>query len=263
MATRKGQVKKTALDAYSRPKRGGIIAIKLRPDDELVDVVITKPGDELLLATVNGMAIRFNEADARPMGRNASGVRGIALAPDDELVGMVVADPDAALLTACENGYGKRTTFGSSTRLDADVEPSSEVDEASAAEPTEERSGSSRYRTQRRGGKGLRDIKTTRRNGKVVGIVRVDEEDELLMMTAGGMIQRIAVKEVSVVGRNTQGVRIMKLKDGDALTAIVRVPREESAETLEASNEVPADGGQPQEDRQPEEDGADASSESQ
>ena len=263
MATRKGQVKKTALDAYSRPKRGGIIAIKLRPDDELVDVVITKPGDELLLATVNGMAIRFNEADARPMGRNASGVRGIALAPDDELVGMVVADPDAALLTACENGYGKRTTFGNSTRPDADVEPSSEVDEAGAAEPTEERSGSSRYRTQRRGGKGLRDIKTTRRNGKVVGIVRVDEEDELLMMTSGGMIQRIAVKEVSVVGRNTQGVRIMKLKDGDALTAIVRVPREESAETLEASNEVPADGGQPQEDRQPEEDGADASSESQ
>ncbi|MBN79926.1 MAG: DNA gyrase subunit A [Planctomycetaceae bacterium] len=263
MATRKGQVKKTALDAYSRPKRGGIIAIKLRPDDELVDVVITKPGDELLLATVNGMAIRFNEADARPMGRNASGVRGIALAPDDELVGMVVADPDAALLTACENGYGKRTTFGNSTRIDADVEPSSEVDEASAAEPTEERSGSSRYRTQRRGGKGLRDIKTTRRNGKVVGIVRVDEEDELLMMTAGGMIQRIAVKEVSVVGRNTQGVRIMKLKDGDALTAIVRVPREESAETLDTSNAVPADSDQPAEGTQPEGDGADAGSESQ
>jgi DNA gyrase subunit A len=190
-------------------------------------------------------------------------VRGIALAPDDELVGMVVADPDAALLTACENGYGKRTTFGSSTRLDADVEPSSEVDEASAAESTEERSGSSRYRTQRRGGKGLRDIKTTRRNGKVVGIVRVDEEDELLMMTSGGMIQRIAVKEVSVVGRNTQGVRIMKLKDGDALTAIVRVPREESAETLDASGVAPADGGQPQKDTQPEEDGADAGSESQ
>ena len=113
-----------------------------------------------------------------------------------------------------------------------------EVDEASPADASEERSGTSRYRTQRRGGKGLRDIKTTRRNGKVVGIVRVDEEDELLMMTAGGMIQRIAVKEVSVVGRNTQGVRIMKLKDGDALTAIVRVPREESAETLAASAAV-------------------------
>ncbi|MGE3780221.1 MAG: DNA gyrase subunit A, partial [Pirellulaceae bacterium] len=112
MATRKGLVKKTELEAYSRPRTGGIIAIKLREDDELVDVVVTKPGDEVVLATANGMAIRFSEADVRPMGRNASGVKGISLSAGDELVGMVVADPDATLLTACENGYGKRTPFG-------------------------------------------------------------------------------------------------------------------------------------------------------
>ena len=115
MATRKGLIKKTPLEQYSRPKKGGIIAIKLREDDELVDVVVTKAGDEVVLSTAHGMAIRFKESDARPMGRNTSGVKGIRLQGDDELVGMVVADPDAMLLTACENGYGKRTNFGSST----------------------------------------------------------------------------------------------------------------------------------------------------
>src|SRR4029078_3260137 len=112
MATRKGLVKKTELKAYSRPLKSGIIAIKLKEDDELVDVAITKTGDEIVLATAAGMAIRFNEADARPMGRNTSGVKGITLSKDDTLVGMVVADPDATLLTACLNGYGKRTPFG-------------------------------------------------------------------------------------------------------------------------------------------------------
>ena len=112
MATRKGLVKKTELKAYSRPLKSGIIAIKLREDDELVDVAITKPNDEVVLATAAGMAIRFNEADARPMGRNTSGVKGITLTKDDQLVGMVVADPEATLLTACLNGYGKRTPFG-------------------------------------------------------------------------------------------------------------------------------------------------------
>ena len=112
MATRRGLVKKTPLMQYSRPLKGGIIAIKLKEDDELVDVAVTQKGDEVVLSTKHGMAIRFNEADARPMGRNTSGVKGINLSSDDELVGMVVADPDATLLTACENGYGKRTPFG-------------------------------------------------------------------------------------------------------------------------------------------------------
>jgi DNA gyrase subunit A len=239
MATRKGLVKKTPLDDYSRPKRGGIIAIKLREDDELVDVVVTKPGDEVVLATANGMAIRFNEADARSMGRNTSGVKGIRLVGDDSLVGMVVADSDATLLTACENGYGKRTNFGPSTAGEVGEGPapddeatleSADTEETPGEEDGEEdaSSSSTRYRTQRRGGKGLRDIKTTGRNGRVIGISRVDERDELLMMSARGKIQRIAAREISVIGRNTKGVRIMSLDAGDTLAAVVRVPQEDA-----------------------------------
>lgn len=232
MATRRGLVKKTPLDAYSRPKRGGIIAIKLREDDELVDVVVTKPGDEVVLATANGLAIRFPESDVRPMGRNTSGVRGIRLVGDDELVGMVVADPEATLLTACENGYGKRTPFGPGL---SDQEPAGEESD------DDDLSSSARYRTQHRGGKGLRDIKTTPRNGRVIGIVRVHDDDEVLMMTERGKIQRVAVREISVIGRNTQGVRIMSLDEGDKLAAVKRVPHEdEEKEEHEMSKESSA-----------------------
>jgi DNA gyrase subunit A len=229
MATRKGLVKKTELKAYSRPLKSGIIAIKLREDDELVDVAITKPDDEIVLATAGGMAIRFNEADARPMGRNTSGVKGVTLTKDDHLVGMVVADPDATLLTACENGYGKRTPFGPNAAPE-------DVDEGEAASATGESedeassSSSFRYRTQNRGGKGLRDIKTTERNGPVIGIVRVSDDDELMMMTARGKIQRVKVSDFNPIGRNTQGVRIMSLEEGDTLAAIVCVPKEEREE---------------------------------
>lgn len=233
MATKSGLVKKTPLEAYSRPKKGGIIAIKLREGDELVDVVVTKPGDEVVLSTATGMAIRFRESDARSMGRNTSGVKGINLGADDELVGMVVADPDATLLTACLNGYGKRTFFGAN----ANEEPAE--DEASS---------SAKYRTQNRGGKGLRDIKATDRNGPVVGIIRVDDDDEVLMMTAGGKIQRIRASDISIIGRNTQGVRIMKLSDGDTLAAVVRVPNEEGDEEVIGEDrplDAPSDGSTP------------------
>ena len=216
MATRNGLVKKTALEAYSRPKANGIIAIKLRENDELVDVAVAKPGDEVVLATAGGMAIRFRESDSRPMGRDASGVKGIQLQGDDGLVGMVVADPKATLLTACENGFGKRTPFGPGAAELKDDEPADE-----------EGSGSARYRTQRRGGIGVRDIKTTARNGRVIGVVRVDDDDELIMMSARGKIQRIAAREIGIIGRNTQGVRIMSLDEGDSLAAVVRVPKEE------------------------------------
>lgn len=238
-ATRKGLVKKTPLEEYSRPKRGGIIAIKLREDDELVDVVVTKPGDEVVLATANGMAIRFPESDARPMGRNTSGVKGITLRRGDALVGMVVADPDATLLTACEHGYGKRTPFGVGS-----------VSEDGADEDTN--GSATRYRTQRRGGKGLHDIKTTKRNGRVIGITRVTDEDEVLMMTARGKIQRVAASEISVIGRNTQGVRIMTLDEDDTLAAIVRVPREEvTDEDVAAAGITPAPPAAPRVDRLP------------
>jgi DNA gyrase subunit A len=244
MATRKGLVKKTALEDYSRPKKGGIIAIKLREGDEVVDVVVTKPGDEVVLSTSTGMAIRFSEADARPMGRNTSGVKGISLVGDGEVVGMVVADPTATLLSVCEKGYGKRTNFGPNAET---VEGPPPADEDGGEEPTppaaeqagdagaeaegdEEGPSGQRYRTQRRGGKGLRDIKTTERNGRVIGIVRVDDRDEVLMMTARGKLQRIAAADISVIGRNTQGVRIMSLDEGDTLVAVVRVPPEEAGE---------------------------------
>jgi DNA gyrase subunit A len=161
---------------------------------------------------------------------------------------MVVADPDATLLTVCEKGYGKRTNFGPN---DADAAGSPEpgageaepavgeddagpetLDAGPAAEEAADEEGAEgpsgqRYRTQRRGGKGLRDIKTTERNGPVIGVVRVDDRDEVLMMTARGKLQRIAAADISVIGRNTQGVRIMSLDEGDSLVAVVRVPPDE------------------------------------
>lgn len=230
MATRSGLVKKTPLEQYSRPKRGGIIAIKLREGDELVDAAVVGPGDEVILVTAAGMAIRFRESDSRPMGRNTSGVKGISLVGDDRVVGMVVADPSGTLLTICENGYGKRTKFG----------PNASTGEEEGGEE-EAISSSSRYRTQKRGGKGLRDIRTSERNGQVIGIARVNDEDEVFMMTAKGKIQRVSAGDISVIGRNTQGVRIMNVDEGDSLVAVVRVPPEEEAEAGEA-----ADGASPE-----------------
>ncbi|MEP0349013.1 DNA gyrase subunit A, partial [Rhodopirellula bahusiensis] len=230
MTTKSGLVKKTPLEQYSRPKRGGIIAIKLRDGDELVDAAVVGPGDEVILVTSDGMAIRFRESDSRPMGRNTSGVKGISLVGDDAVVGMVVTDPEATLLTVCKNGYGKRTPFGPNladvSEDDSDASGESGDEEGSAA------SGSARYRTQKRGGKGLRDIKTSERNGKVIGIARVNDDDELFLMTAKGKLQRISAGDINVIGRNTQGVRIMNVDDGDELIAVVRVPAEENAEEV-------------------------------
>jgi DNA gyrase subunit A len=279
MATRRGLVKKTDLAAYSRPLRHGLIAVKLREEDELVDVVVTKPGDEVVLATANGMAIRFRESDVRSMGRNTSGVKGIRLVGADTVVGMVVADPEACLLTACANGYGKRTPFGPNTLGDVegaapeddggeadDHSPDSREDgpsdlssedgpsdmsseggpsglssedgnsglpadaEGEEAEEGEAHASQFGYRAQGRGGKGLRDIKTTPRNGPVIGIVRVLDRDELMMITAHGKLQRVPVSDLSIIGRNTQGVRIMSLDEGDSLVAVKRVPHEEAEE---------------------------------
>jgi DNA gyrase subunit A len=261
MATAKGLVKKTPLEAYCRPRTGGIIAIKLREGDELVDVAVAQKGDELVLATAKGMAIRFKESDARPMGRDSSGVKGIRLIKDDQVVGMVVADPEATLLTACANGYGKRTPFGPNLTAELGAgsgeqeaegvpgddealeqgvegeeqeEPVAEGDEAEGeGEPSSSRS----YRTQRRGGKGLHDIKTTERNGPVIGVVRIREGDQLLMMTARGKIQRIPAGDISIIGRNTQGVRFMSLDEGDTLVAVKRVPKEDAEEKPQTEEE--------------------------
>ena len=229
MATRDGLVKKTPLEQYSRPKKGGIIAIKLREGDEVVDAAVIGPGDEVVLVTASGMAIRFRESDARPMGRNTSGVKGIRLTKGDRVVGMVVADPEATLLTVCENGYGKRTLFGPHATDGGD----DEGDEETA-------SGTARYRTQHRGGKGVRDIRTSARNGRVISIARVTDEDEVFLMTAKGKIQRISAADINVIGRNTQGVRIMSVDEDDSLIAAVRAPAEETPEEESGEQTSPA-----------------------
>lgn len=254
MATKDGLVKKTPLDAYSRPKRGGIIAIKLRDGDELVDVVVVGPDDQVLMSTAGGKAIRFSESDARSMGRNTSGVKGIRLKKDDSVVGMVVTNPEATLLTICEQGYGKRTWFGAgdtlsqeATNQDADGDApdatdSSDADSDSADSPNSSQS----YRTQRRGGGGLMDIKASKRNGPVIGIVPITDDDELLMITSKGKIQRTAATDISIIGRNTQGVRIMNVDEGDALVAIVKVPKEDVIdEEVEGAVVTPPEGVPP------------------
>lgn len=195
-ATKKGVVKKTALEAYSRPKRGGIRAIVLSEDDELIGVSMAKPGDTVVLATQSGRAIRFDEAGARAMGRTSRGVRGIKLKGDDEVVAMVVAVEGAHLLTACENGHGKRT-------------------------PLED------YPIKGRGGQGVINIRTTDRNGKVVSVKLCGDGDDVMFITRGGMIVRSHVKDVSTMSRNTQGVRLVNVKGEDQLVAAEIVAEED------------------------------------
>jgi DNA gyrase subunit A len=244
MATRKGIIKKTPLSAYGRPQKGGIIAIKLEEGDELIDVVIVTPTDDVLLATADGKSIRFSQADARSMGRNTRGVKGIKLTKGDQVVGMVVANPAMDLLTLCENGYGKRTPFGFeepvivaevpvdseiATDDDVPVDEPPVVDEPDDVEGEGEEAQKSgmRYRRQRRGGKGLINIKTTARNGKVVDVIGVTVDDEVLMVTSGGKIQRVRVRDISQIGRGTQGVTIIRMDEGDTLASIARVPSED------------------------------------
>ena len=215
IVTRSGIVKKTPLSAYSRPKQGGIIAINLDDDDELVAVRLVEPGQDVLIATRQGMSIRFSEEDARSMGRATRGVRGIKLADDDTVVGMVVADPVLSLLTVCEHGYGKRTLLGDGGGSES---ASEEAGESEASE--------GHYRRQKRGGKGVIDIRTTDRNGPVIDVAAVSDADEILMITAGGMLQRVRAGDIRPIGRNTQGVRLISLKDGDRFVSLARIPGE-------------------------------------
>jgi DNA gyrase subunit A len=214
-------------------------------------VRIVSGDDDVVLATQNGMSIRFSHHDARSMGRATRGVRGISLAAGDAVVGLVVADPQMTLLTVCENGYGKRTPFGPGIVDEAEEAaikaaapqagdvaeeeaPEPPVSEAAAEEELPEGeeadeaaagySGNQRYRRQRRGGKGLRDIRTTERNGKVIDIIATADDDEVIMITARGKIQRVHASDISQIGRNTQGVRIIRLDDEDTLVSLARIP---------------------------------------
>ena len=239
MATRKGTVKKTALSAYGRPLRGGIIAINLDEGDELIDVRIVGQNpqnepDDVILATRTGMSIRFSHEDARPMGRATRGVRGINLQEEDEVVGLVVADPDLRLLTLSEKGLGKRTPFGLGELPEADDDAEEEDDAPRADDLSSDSSGedapatssNARYRRQKRGGKGLRDLRVTAKTGPVISVAAVADDDEVLMMTAAGKIQRIRAADIRETGRNAQGVRCIRLDAGDALASVARIPAE-------------------------------------
>ncbi|HMP15799.1 MAG TPA: DNA gyrase C-terminal beta-propeller domain-containing protein, partial [Gemmatales bacterium] len=247
IATKRGLVKKTALEQYSRPRAGGIIGINLEEGDSLINAVLVGEGDEVVLATKNGMAIRFSEADARPMGRDTKGVRGINLGADDEVVGLAVADPEGQLLTVCQKGYGKRTSFGPSEATAAgnsEEETPESTSDAGETESDENSPSNMRYRTQRRGGKGLKDIRTSDRNGPVVATVAVRDEDEIMVITQQGMVTRMKVTDFRSIGRNTQGVRLVNLQEGDQVVTAVKLAEldnQESATTEESENTAKED----------------------
>ena len=203
--TRKGVVKRTDLNAFSNVRSAGIIALGVDDGDSLVAVFITDGTKDVLLSTAQGMSIRFAESEVRSMGRQAYGVKGITLDPGDEVVGADVVEPGTTILTVTANGYGKRTE-------------------------------ESEYRVQGRGGKGIIDIKTTERNGKVVGVAQARDTDEVMLVTNGGMLIRIKVHDISVIGRNTQGVRLISLESaGEKVSSISKLP-ESSEENGDASN---------------------------
>jgi DNA gyrase subunit A len=215
MVTRRGTVKKTELTAFKRPLGRGIIALGLEENDQLIGVARTRAGDHVILSTRDGMAIRFDESRVRAMGRQAYGVKGIDLADSDEVVGMVVAigdDDPASLLTVCAKGYGKRTLL-------------------------------TEYRSQNRGGKGLIDIQTTERNGPIVAVAKVTDDDEVMLTTNGSMVIRTRVDAIRTIGRNTQGVRLIKLDDGDTVSSLAKLPVAELGD-VEAAALDPTGGGQ-------------------
>jgi DNA gyrase subunit A len=200
LATRNGVVKKTELAAFSNPRPSGIIALSVEDADALINAVPTSGKDEILLGTRDGMAIHFHEEDVRPMGRAAYGVKGIELETGDQVVALEVVRSGGTVLTVTENGYGKRT-------------------------PLDE------YRVQSRGGKGLINIKTSGRNGRVVGVKFLVGEDEgVMLITEKGMIIRLNTADISTIGRNTQGVRLIQLEEGDHLVSVARLAEREEGE---------------------------------
>jgi DNA gyrase subunit A len=206
-ATRQGRVKRTALQDYRNVNKGGIIALNLNEGDDLVNVLLTSGKDQVLLATASGMAIRFDENDARVMGRAAAGVIGIDLAEGDSVVGAIRCDDTADLLTVTQSGYGKRTN--------------------QAEYLVQQEDGSTRC--QSRGGKGRIDIKTEGRNGPVVAVRSVKEGDEMMLISRDGMIVRSPAADVSRIGRNTMGVRVMQLREGDAVMSVAMVADSDEA----------------------------------
>ena len=198
MATKKGTVKKTSLEQYSRPRQNGINAITVRDGDELLEAKLTTGTSQILLGLKSGKAIRFEESKTRPMGRNASGVRGITLAnDDDEVIGMVsVHNFEDELLVVSENGYGKRSS----------------IDD---------------YRITNRGGKGVKTISITEKTGNLVAIKNVTDSDDLMIINKSGIAIRMSVEDLRVMGRATQGVRLINIKGDDSIAAVAKVMKDE------------------------------------
>ena len=203
MATKSGLVKKTSLAEYSNIRKSGILGITLKEDDEIIDVRITEGTSDIILATKSGLAIRFKENEVRNVGRTSMGVKGINLGKDDYVIGMEpINDDKNYILAITENGFGKRT----------------EVEE---------------YRAQSRAGKGILTYKTTDKTGHIIGIKVVSDEDDVMLITLSGTIIRLQVKDISVLGRNTQGVTLMRTSDGGKVVNIAKVASEETEEDLE------------------------------
>ncbi|MCG2611546.1 DNA gyrase subunit A [Flavobacterium sp. SM15] len=210
MVTKQGQVKKTALESYSRPRVNGVAAITIKEDDELLEAKLTTGNSQVLIAVKSGKMVRFEEEKTRPMGRTASGVRGITLADDkDEVIGMVSIDRDhvndSQILVVTENGYGKRTKL-----VDDD--------------------GEDVYRITNRGGKGVKTLNITEKTGSLIAINNVTDEDDLMIINKSGLTIRMRVSDLRVMGRATQGVRLINIKGNDAIAAVCKVMREEESE---------------------------------
>jgi DNA gyrase subunit A len=207
MATKMGQVKKTSLEQYSRPRSNGINAITIKEGDELLEAKLTNGNSQIMLAVQSGKAIRFEESKTRPMGRNASGVRGIRLKDKkDEVVGMIsVNDMDANILVVSENGFGKRSSLED-------------------------------YRLTNRGGKGVKTISITEKTGKLVSLKSVSDNDDLMIINKSGIAIRMQVEDLRVMGRATQGVKVISLKDGDSIAAVAKVMKDD--DDLEDVNEI-------------------------
>ena len=214
LATKRGIIKKTSLEAYSRPRTNGVNAVTVKEGDELLEAVMTNGRCNIMIAARNGRCVRFDEREARPLGRTAAGVRGINIEEDDEVVGIVCQDPlaeDAAsrqVLAVSENGYGKRS------------------------DPLE-------YRQTARGAKGVRTLNITEKTGPLVALKNVTDEDDLMIINRSGLTIRMPVSTIRVAGRATQGVRLINIKEGDAIAAVSVVAKSEDEENL-----TPAENGE-------------------
>jgi len=219
MATKQGQVKKTLLEQYSRPRANGINAITIKEDDILLEARLTTGNSQVMLALKSGKAVRFEEAKTRPMGRSASGVRGITLAhAQDEVIGMITIEnpQEESVLVVSENGYGKRTY----------------IDDPEDGEPV--------YRITNRGGKGVKTISITEKTGNLVAIKSVTDNDDLMIINKSGIAIRLAVQDLRLMGRATQGVKLINLKNNDSIAAVAKVMHDEDSveETLEDTDTI-------------------------